>query len=349
VAEAVTLRPVTIETRLLTAADVRALLPMAECIDVMADAFQALGDGRATVPNRASLPVDSIDGTLLLMPATIRGVAEPANTPGHGAWFGAKMLSIAPGNHSTGRASHQGVIVLFEGEYGSPVAVIDAGAITAIRTAAVSAVATRLLARSDASRLAIIGAGVQAYSHLAAMAAVRSLREVSMWSRDPDRCTAFARSAELELGMHVRVAAGARDAVEGADIICTATLATTPVVQSSWIAPGTHVNAIGTHQPTDRELDSETVRRARVFVDHMPAAMAEAGDILIPIAESVIGSAHVVGDLAQLLGKRVSGRLADDDITVFKSVGIAIEDIAAAAHVYVRAVAAGVGVAVAMG
>jgi ornithine cyclodeaminase len=331
---------------MLTAADVRALLPMGECIDVMADAFHALADGRATVPNRTSLPVHSLAGTLLLMPATMRGVAKGADTPGNGAWFGAKVLSIAPENHSTGRASHQGVIVLFEGSHGSPVAVIDAGAITAIRTAAVSAVATRLLARSDASRLAIIGAGVQAYSHLTAMAAVRSLREVRVWSRDSGRCRALVRSAEVELGIHVRMGAGARDAVEGADVVCTATSASTPVVQSSWISPGTHLNAIGAHRPTERELDSETVRRARVFVDHTPAAMAEAGDILIPIAESCIDGAHVLGDLPQLLCRSVSARLTDDDVTVFKSVGIAIEDIAAAAQVYRRAVAAGVGIAV---
>ena len=259
------------------------------------------------------------------------------------------MLSIAPENHSSGRATHQGVIVLFEGEYGSPVAVIDAGEITAIRTAAVSAVATRLLARPDASRLAIIGAGVQAYSHLTAMAAVRSLREVRVWSRDSGRCRALVRSAEAELGIHVRMGAGARDAVEGADIVCTATSASTPVVQSSWIAPGTHLNAIGAHRPTERELDSETVRRARVFVDHMPAAMAEAGDILIPLAESCIDRAHVLGDLAQLLGGSVSGRVSDGDVTVFKSVGIAIEDIAAAAHVYRRAVDGGFGVGVELG
>ena len=331
---------------MLTAADVRALLPMGECIDVMADAFQALADGRATVPNRTSLPVDSLGGTLFLMPATMRGVDEKADAPGNGAWFGAKMLSIAPGNHPTGRASHQGVIVLFEGRYGSPVAVIDAGAVTAIRTAAVSAVATRLLARRDASRLAIIGAGVQAYSHLTAMAAIRSLREVRVWSRDSGRCRALVRSAEVELGIHVRMGAGARDAVEGADIVCTATSASTPVVRSAWIAPGTHLNAIGAHRPTERELDSETVRRARVFVDHTPGAMAGAGDILIPIAESCIDRAHVLGDLPQLLCKGVRGRLTDDDVTVFKSVGIAIEDIAAAAHVYRRAVAAGVGIGV---
>ena len=317
---------------------------MHECIDVMADAFESLAHARATVPNRTVLPVDSIDGTLLLMPATIRGVAGTAGTPADDAWFGAKLLSIAPGNHAAGRASHQGVIALFEGQYGSPVAVIDAGAVTAIRTAAVSAVATRLLARGDASRLAIIGAGVQARSHLSAMAAVRSLRRVRVWSRNPDRCRAFVRSAQTELAIDVQMCVAARDAVEGADIVCTVTSASTPVVQSSWIASGTHVNAIGAHLPTERELDSETVRRARVFVDYMPAAMAEAGDVLMPIAEGCIDRSHVLGDLSQLLGNRVRGRLADDDVTVFKSVGIAIEDIAAAAHVYRRAVAAGAGI-----
>ena len=331
---------------MLTAADVRALLPMRECIDVMADAFQALAHGRAAVPNRTALSVGSHDETMLLMPAIVRGVAEQADRPGSGAWFGAKMLSIVPENQSTGRATHQGVVVLFEGRYGSPIAVIDAAAITAVRTAAVSAVATRILARADASRLAIIGAGVQAYSHLAAMAAVRSLREVRVWGRDRGRCEALAQAAESELRIEVQIARRAQDAVDGAEIVCTVTSATTPVVQSSWVAPGTHLNAIGTHRPTDRELDSETIRRARVFVDHMPAAMAEAGDILVPIAESCIGREHVLGDLPQLVSNSIRGRLSDSDVTVFKSVGIAVEDIAAAAHVYRRAVAAGVGIGV---
>jgi ornithine cyclodeaminase len=329
------------ETRVLTAADVRALLPMGECIDVMTDALAALADGRATVPNRASLPVDSLGGTLLLMPATIRGIAES-----DGSWFGAKVLSIAPRNESTGHPTHQGVLVLFEGEHGSPVAVIDAGAITAIRTAAVSAVATRILARADASRLAIIGSGVQAWSHLVAMRVIRSIRDAIVWSRDRGRCETFARRAESELGILVRVGTSARDTVEGADIICTVTSAIEPVVQSAWIGPGAHINSIGTHRPADRELDSETVRRARVFVDYMPAAMAEAGDMLVPIAESSIVRAHVIGDLPQLLGNRVRGRLADTDVTVFKSVGIAVEDLAAAAHVYRRAIASGAGIGV---
>ena len=337
------------ETRILTAADVRALLPMGECIDVMADAFRALAHGRATVPNRTALSVGPTGETLLLMPAIVRRLGDKTAAPETGGWFGAKLLSITPGNESHGRASHQGVIVLFEAAHGSVVAVIDAGAVTAIRTAAVSAVATRLLARGDASRLAIIGAGVQARSHVTAMAAVRSLREVRVWSRNPDRGRSLVLAAESELGIPVRLAAGPREAVEGADIVCTVTAASTPVVQSSWIGPGTHLNAIGAHRPAERELDSETVRQARVFVDYMPTAMEEAGDILVPIAESCIARSHVLGDLPGLLGNGVSGRLTDNDVTLFKSVGLAIEDIAAAAHVYRRAVAGDVGLGVELG
>lgn len=333
--------------RVLTAADVRSLLPMRECIEVMASAFRALAEGAATVPNRSSLSVGSSGESMLLMPAAIRGVGANEEASDD-AWFGAKVLSIVPDNALRNGDTHQGVIVLFRGSDGSIAAVVDAGAVTAIRTAAVSAVATRQLARPDATRLAILGSGVQARSHLDAMAAVRTLREVRIWSRTADRCAALVRAAQSELGLDARRASGARDAVEGADIVCTTTSAVTPVVESHWISAGTHVNAIGAHQPTERELDSETVRRARVFVDHLPAAMVEAGDILIPIAEKCIEPAHVLGDLAQLLESRVEGRITENDVTVFKSVGIAIEDIAAAAHVYGRAVATAAGSGVAL-
>jgi ornithine cyclodeaminase len=320
---------------------------MRECIDVMAGAFLALGTGRVTMPGRTSLPVGANHETLLVMPAALRdGGVEASGRIG--AWFGAKVLSIVPTNGPNGRDSHQGVVVLFDGTFGSVVAIVDAGAITALRTAAVSAVATRLLARPDAARLALIGSGVQAYSHLTAMAAVRALREVRVWSPNRSHCAALARSAEAELGIEARVGAGPRDVVEGADIICTVTSSPVPVVRSSWIQPGAHVNAVGAHRATDRELDSDTVRRARVFVDHTPSAMVEAGDILIPIAEGGVGRAHVLGDLADLVGGHVAGRLGDADVTVFKAVGVAITDIAAAAHAYERASATGVGAAVSL-
>ncbi len=333
------------DTVVLGADDVRALVTMRACIDVMTDAFRALGDGATTLPMRTSCLVGADGESLLLMPAAIRD-AHAADGSRTGAWFGAKVLSVVPRNGRNGRDAHQGVIVLFEGAHGSPVALVDAGAITAVRTAAVSAVATRSLARPDATRLALIGSGVQAFSHLTAMAAVRELRELRVWSPGRDRCEALVRVAESELGIESRVAADARDAVDGADIVCTLTPSSVPVVESSWIAPGAHVNAVGAHRPTARELDSETVRRARLFVDYTPAAMAEAGDVLVPIAEGWIDRAHVLGDLADIVCERVPGRLTGADVTVFKSVGVAIADVAAAAYAFERACAAGVGTSV---
>ena len=261
------------------------------------------------------------------------------------------MLSVVPGNAAKGRDSHQGVIVLFEGECGSVVAMIEAGAVTAIRTAAVSAVATQALARADAGCLALIGSGVQAASHLAAMAAVRPLREVRVWSPDRERCAAFVKRATDEFGVNaetgariaISAAARPRDAVAEADIICAVCAATAPVIESSWIRAGTHINAVGAHRPHERELDTATIQRARVFVDYLPSAMEEAGDILIPIGEKAIDRAHVLGDLTSLVTNRVPGRTEPKDVTIFKSVGLAIEDIAAASHAYRRALAAGVG------
>jgi ornithine cyclodeaminase len=324
------------QTLVLNAAHVRALLPMRECIDVMEDTFRALGAERATAPNRTSMSVGRRDETMLVMPASVQ-------QDGTDAWFGAKVLSIFPTNGPNGHDSIQGVIVLFGGAHGSPLALVDAGSITAIRTAAVSAVATRLLARPDSARLCILGSGVQALSHAAAMAAVLPITELRVWSRDPARCAALARTAASELGIASSAASSARDAVEHADVICTATSATTPIVLSAWIAAGAHVNAIGAHRPAERELDSDTIRRATLIVDHVPAALVEAGDVLIPIAEGCISPSHVLGGLSDLLSGHIPGRATDADVTVFKSVGIAIEDVAAAAHVYRAARASGAG------
>jgi alanine dehydrogenase len=354
------------ETLVLSAEDVRRVLPVRQCIDVMREAFVALAEGRATVPVRTALAVGDHDERLLLMPAVMRAPGAEATVPGAltaastdasgpsesaPTWFGAKVLSVVPGNAAKGRDSHQGVIVLFEGESGSIVATIEAGAVTAIRTAAVSAVATQALARADASCLALVGSGVQAASHLAAMAAVRPLREVCVWSPDRARCAAFVKRATEEFGVNaetgariaISAAARPRDAVAGADIICAVSGATSPVIESSWIRAGTHINAVGAHRPHERELDSATIQRARVFVDHMPSAMEEAGDILIPLEEKAIERTHVLGDLTSLVTNRVPGRVEPKDVTIFKSVGLAIEDIAAAAHAYRRALAGGVG------
>jgi ornithine cyclodeaminase len=315
------------------------LLPMDRCIDLMADALAGLARGEAANPLRTVVPVPAeVPSALAAMPAVL------ANPPA----MGVKVISIFPGNHGSGIESHQGFVLLFEGERGSPVALIDAIAITAIRTAAVSGLATRLLARDDAGDLAILGSGTQARSHLAAMRAVRQLRRVRAWSPHRERLEAFAHEA-ADAGTAVEVMDSAQDTVEGADIICTVTASATPVVEGAWLAPGAHLNAVGSSVPTSRELDSEAVARSRLFVDRRESARNEAGDYLIPLREGAIGEDHIVAELGEIAAGLAAGRRTPDEITLFKSLGLAIEDLAAARWIHQQAVATGTGTPIPLG
>jgi ornithine cyclodeaminase len=262
--------------------------------------------------------------------------------------LGIKVISVFPGNHGTGYESHQGFVLLFEAEHGSPVALIDAIAITAIRTAAVSGLATRLLARPDAADLAIIGSGTQARSHLEAMGAVRSLRRVRAWSPHRERLDAFVADA-AEAGVTVEAAPDARSAVEDADMLCTVTAASMPVVEGAWLADGAHINAVGSSQPANRELDNEAVRRARLFVDRRESTRNEAGDYLIPLREGAIGEDHIVAEIGEVAAGMADGRRSPEEITLFKSLGLAIEDLAAARWIHQRALETGAGTPVPLG
>jgi ornithine cyclodeaminase/alanine dehydrogenase-like protein (mu-crystallin family) len=317
----------------------RSLLPMDRCIELMADALAGLARGEAANPLRTVVPVQAATpSALATMPAVL---ADPPA-------MGVKVITVFPGNHGTGIESHQGFVLLFEGEHGSPVALIDAIAITAIRTAAVSGLATRLLARDEADDLAILGSGTQARSHLEAMRAVRPLRRVRAWSPHADRLQAFADEAAAA-GTTVEPMDTARDAVEGADIICTVTASAEPVLRGSWLAAGAHVNAVGSSLPSNRELDSEAVRRARLFVDRRDSARSEAGDYLIPLREGVIGEDHIVAEIGEVAADMAGGRRSPDEITVFKSLGLAIEDLAAARWIHQQAVATGAGTPIPLG
>ncbi len=311
------------ELLVIGAAEVRQLLPMDRCIDLMEQVLRALARAQAVNPLRTVVALRQPGTAFAVMPAA---VSEPAI-------FGVKAISVFPGNRALGIESHQGMVLLFEGETGAPVAVVDAGAITEIRTAAVSAVATRLLARSDAGDLAILGSGTQARSHLEAMTAVRSLRRVRAWSPNAERLAAFVATASEGGRITVEAAASARDAVEGADLVCTVTASREPVLEGAWLRPGVHVNAVGASVPTARELDSEAVRRSRLFVDRRESAAAEAGDYLVPLRAGAIGQDHIVGEIGEVLVGAIGGRRADDEVTVFKSLGLAVEDVVAAAEV----------------
>jgi len=316
--------------------DVERLLPMPECIDLMAEALATTARGGATLPLRQMVRLPGGDNLLAVMPAALAGA------DGHQG-IGAKVITVFPGNAATPYDSHIGVVLYFDDTSGRLLAIIDASSVTAIRTAAVSGVATRLLALPQADELAILGAGVQAFSHLEAMLAVRPITRVRVWSRDAARCVTFAEQAARRFGIQVHVCASAESAVRGAQIVCTVTAAREPVLRGEWLAPGTHVNAVGAAIPTARELDTQAVVQSRLFVDRIESTLREAGDFLIPRAEGAIDDGHILGELGALVAGTVRGRERDEDRTVFKSLGLAVEDIAAARFIHARALADGSG------
>lgn len=311
---------------------------MPACIELMAGALERLARGEALLPLRTMLWLPDRSGLLGLMPAYLGGPRA----------LGLKVVSVIPGNHGSERDSHQGAVLLFDTDSGGLLAVIDASSITAIRTAAVSGLATRLLAREDAGDLALLGSGVQASAHLAAMRSVRTLRRVRVASNDPAQAREFAAHHESKQ-LRIEPVASVREAVLGADLICTATSSATPVLLGEWMADGAHVNAVGACFPAARELDTAAVLRARLYVDRRESALKEAGDFLIPKQEGAIDDAHIVGEIGEILTGKVQARRTPTEVTLFKSLGIAIEDLAAAHHVHERARATGKGVAVDLG
>ncbi len=318
--------------RILSGADIKALLPMADCIALMRTTMIAVSEGRARVPPRTVLPVSS-GGLLGNMPGYL---AEPE-------CFGVKLLSLFPGNPAAGLSSHLGLVLLFEPKHGLPVAMLDAAELTAIRTAAVSGLATQLLAREDAGDLAILGSGEQARSHLQAMLAVRPLRRVRIWSRSPAHAETFAAEQRELHALKVEVAASVQAAVTGADLICTVTGSPEPILQGDWIAPGAHLNVVGASRIAAAEIDTATVVRSRFFVDFRPSAELEAGELRRALAAGAITPEHVLGEIGEVAKGTVVGRRNPDDITLFKSLGIAPEDLASAHYVLQRAEVAGVG------
>ena len=313
-------------------AGVRDLLPMDSCVRLMRAALTALSRGDVVLPLRSKMWLPDRSGLLGLMPGYL----------GYPKSFGLKVVTVMPGNHGTPYDSHQGVVMLFGVEHGEPLGVIDASAITAIRTAAASGAATDALARADAGDLALIGSGVQARTHLAAMRAVRPLRRVRVWSRSRANAERFAH-AESSAGIPIEVGKTAEETVRDADLVCTTTSSKEPVLEGAWLAPGAHVNAVGACFPTTRELDTEAVRRARLYTDCRESCVNEAGDFLIPRHEGAITDAHLVGEVGEVLLGRVPGRRSSDEITIYESLGVAVEDLAAAHAIHRRALETGGG------
>jgi alanine dehydrogenase len=320
-------------------ADVPILLPMDECMAAMERALTSLSSGGAVMPLRSVMWLPQRVGALGTMPAYLADAKV----------LGLKAITVFPGNQGTGLDAHQGAVMLFEATHGRPLAIVDATAITAIRTAATSGVATRLLARDDAGDLAILGSGTQARTHLEAMQVARRLRRVRVWSRTPAHAARFAERESRRWRLTVEPVASAREAVAGADLICTTTSASEPVLRGEWIAPGAHVNAAGSSAPFARELDTAAVARSRLYVDRRESTLNEAGDFLAPKQEGAVTDDHIQGEIGELLLGRVPGRTAPEEVTLFKSLGLAVEDVAAAHHVYRRALEMGLGTHVDLG
>ena len=313
---------------ILNHSEVEQLLPMNECIDVMEDAFTALARGEYHQPLRTIVKPPDVKGVMALMP-TFRAGKTPL--------FGLKAICVFPGNAGIGKDAHQGGVILFDGTNGEPLAFVNASAITAIRTAAVSGLATKRLAREDAGDLAIIGAGVQARTHLAAMSCVRSLRRIRVCARRLESAQAFAAEMQAQSPCPLEPVATPDAAVRGADLIVTATTSREPVVQREWVSPGAHINAVGTFSFNAREIDTPTIVDGQLFVDRRESALNEAGDYLIPAKEGAIGPEHIRAELAEVVTRTHPGRSSPDEITIFKSLGLAMEDLAAAAYVFRKA------------
>jgi ornithine cyclodeaminase len=312
--------------KLINADEVRARLTYALCIPLVRNAMIALSRGETRQLLRAIIPLG--DGHMFgIMPGALGGRGV----------FGAKLVSVFPDNFVKGQPSHQGVIVLFEGEGGAPVCIVEAGEVTAIRTAAASAVATHALARPEAARLAILGYGEQAAAHARAISTVRPLAGIAIWGRSFERAQAFAARMEAELGLPVRASVEAETAVGEADIVCTVTNASEPILLGGWVRPGTHVNLVGSSFAGPAEADEELVLSSRFIADHREGVLAQGAEFLRAKAAGLVDDDHVVGEIGQVLDGALQGRQSSAQITVYKSLGHVVQDLAAATALYVGA------------
>lgn len=302
------------------------LLPMKDCIDVMREALLKLAAGEVHQPLRTIVRPPDAAGVMGLMPSYMSGER---------AAYGLKTVCVFPGNPAKGKDAHQGAVMLFSAETGELMALMNASAITAVRTAAVSGVATELLAREDAGNLAIVGAGVQARTHLSAMSEVRSIKRCRVASRNIEHAKRLAD--EMNFPFAVEPVESVEAALVGADLIVTATNAAEPVVRREWISPGVHLNVVGSSTPRTREVDTATMAAASLFVDRRESTINEAGDYLFAAREGAIGPDHIRAELGEVLTGEKPGRTSPEEITLFKSLGLAVEDLAAADFVYRKA------------
>lgn len=313
--------------------EIAELLPMATAIEVVERAMTAVSAGGATLPLRSVMEVGG-PNRMGIMPGAM---SDPA-------CFGIKLVSLFPGNPAAGHSSHQGAILLFEPETGTAVAMMNAGLLTALRTAAASAVATRALARAEASCLAIIGTGEQAEHHLEAMIAVRPITEVRVAGRRQAAAEAFAAKAQgRHRGIAFHAGTDVRAAARGADLICTVTSAAEPILPGAWVGAGTHLNVVGASIPSKREIDSALVVKSALFADYRPSLLAQAGEVIAALDAGLISRGHLRGEIGEVLAGSVPGRSGAEEITLYRSLGIAAQDLACAHHCLREAELRGLG------
>jgi ornithine cyclodeaminase/alanine dehydrogenase-like protein (mu-crystallin family) len=303
--------------------EVRQHLTYEVCIPIVRQAMIALSAGETRQHLRSIIPL--AEGRMFgIMPGAL----------GERAFFGAKLISVFPGNFAKGIQSHQGVVVLFDPDSGAPVCIAHAGEVTAIRTAAASAVATDVLAPADATRLAILGYGEQAETHLRAMAQVRSLSSVTVWGRSPDLAAAFAVRMASETGLSITAALDVQAAVAEADIVCTVSGAVEPILMGAWVRPGTHLNLVGSSRAGPVEVDNDLVVRSRFIADYREGVLLQGAEFLKAKAAGLIGDEHIVAEIGEVLSGKIEGRQSADQITVYKSLGHIVQDLASAQALY---------------
>ena len=310
---------------ILTADEVRRALPMQEAIEAMKKAYASLSAGTAEVPLRTRLPIPGSEALSLFMPAFV-------NAPDGNA-LAVKIVSLFPTNPARGLAYIQAAVLAFDPETGQAIALLEGSSLTAIRTGAAGGAAIDLLARPESKVVAVFGAGAQGRTQLEAACAARSIEAAFIYDADPARADLFAEDMNKKGFLeHIRVAANAQEAVQNADIICTATTSTQPVFEDAYIKPGTHISAVGSYTPEMQEVPAETLQRAKIFVDSRSASLAEAGDLIQPMQAGLFDESHIYGELGEVILGKITGRQSSEEITYFKSVGVAVQD-AMAAHV----------------
>lgn len=324
---------------IITESMVEEYLTLPDCISAMRDVMVAVSSGETTLPIRTYMPIPNVPGKMALMPGTIE---DP------GPCYGIKLVCKYERPADSPYGTHVGMVLVFDSEKGLPLAMIEGASLTAIRTSAASAMATDLLAKPETKTLAILGYGEQALRHVRSMLAVRDPKEIRVWGRDLSKANAFCERMSAETGREISAFETVKACVDGADLICTTTASKTPILEGKWLAPGCHVNLVGAAIPTSSETDTELVTKSKFFVDYTPAAMAAAGELLNAIKEGAATEDHIAGEIGEVAAGKVAGRQSDEDITVYKSLGVSAQDLAAGHKLYEIARQKGIGIEVNM-